>query len=76
MAVEGNGASVNQHVFIAFDDHAVIVAGHRARAFVTNASDCLAQYRRLLSARLYGAAVRCRIADPNYSAHFFLAITT
>lgn len=59
MAVESDRASVDQYLFIAFDDHTVVVPGHRASAFVTHASDCFAQYRRLLSARLYDAAVRC-----------------
>ena len=75
MAVEGNSASVDQHLFISFDDHAVIMAGHRARAFIAHAGDCLAQYRRLLSARLYFTAVRCGIADTNDSAHFSLEIS-
>lgn len=59
MAIEGDRTSVDQYLLIPFDNHTVIVPGHRASAFVAHTSDCLAQYRRLLSACLYGTAVRC-----------------
>jgi len=47
MAVEGDGASVNQHVAIAVDDHTVVVPGHRASALIADARDGTAHHERL-----------------------------
>jgi hypothetical protein len=58
MAIEGDGASVDQHFAISIDDDAVFVPRYWARAFVADTCDGTTHYHRLRFARFHRSAVR------------------
>ena len=69
MALECYGTAVDQHVRIAFDDHATVMSRSWARAFVSDAGDSTPHDGGLFSPALYLAAVARRIANSNYAVH-------
>ncbi|SMF54905.1 hypothetical protein SAMN06295900_1104 [Trinickia caryophylli] len=69
MAVECHGAAVDQHVGVAFRDHATIMSRSRACAFVSHARPSTPHDSGLLAAGLHLAAVARGVADSDYAAH-------
>jgi hypothetical protein len=59
VAIERDGATVDQNVFIAFHNHTMVVAGPGARAPVTDAGDGTAHDGGMVAPRLDAPAVGC-----------------
>jgi hypothetical protein len=71
MAVEGNGAAVDQDIGISLGNHTVIMPGHRTGASVAYACNSAPHDDRLRFTRFHRSAVRRRIADAYDTAHVF-----
>jgi hypothetical protein len=69
VTVESNGTAIDLNLLIAFDNHAILVAGSRTGAFVANTSHCPTQDRGLIAAGYYMPTMTGCVAHSNNASH-------